>query len=114
MTDPTKPDETKTIAEELASRLGREQGGALLERARAMLVLQASRPGTQTSEFKLAALAILAGVVLVALGATQPGQDDLVGRGIELVQWATVGYGVSRGLSKAGASKQLPPQPPLT
>jgi len=112
MADPKQPDPPQALAEDLASHLGREQGGKLLEMARAHLVLQSSRPGTSTSEFRLAALAILAGLVLIGIGATQPEQSALLDRGLELVQWATVGYGVSRGLAKAGASKTTPTPPP--
>jgi hypothetical protein len=97
--------EAQALAAELAARLGREQGDALLAKARTLLVLGAAARGPSTSEFKLAALAIVSGLALVGLGVATE-QPDLLDRGLELVQWATVGYGVSRGLAKAGVAKQ--------
>jgi len=107
MTDPKQDPnpEAQQLAAELASRLGREQGDALLAKARTLLVLGAAARGPSTSEFKLAALAILAGLALVGLGVATE-QSNLLDRGMELIQWATVGYGVSRGLAKAGVAKQ--------
>lgn len=93
------------LASDLASHLGREQGSKLLDLARANLVLQASKPGTTTSEFKLTVLAILTGLVLVGLGASQPEHAALLDHGLQLIQWSTVGYGISRGISKVGATK---------
>jgi len=104
---PLSQADAKTLAAELAAALGREQGGALLERARAMTLLNANKPGTQTSEFKMACLGAVVGLVLVLAGAFNS-QPELQASGLDLVQWSVAGYAVSRGIAKAGAAKQPP------
>lgn len=106
MSESQQPD-PKAVATELAGLLGREQGGHLLEMARASVVLSANKPGVQTSEFKMACLGLLVGLALVALGSFN-GQPDLQASGLDLVQWSVAGYAVSRGIAKAGAAKQPP------
>ena len=101
--------ETKRLAADLAALLGREQGDALLTRSRTLLTLSASRPGHQTSEFRVVLLAVLAGLALVG-AAVFTGDERYADQGLELIQWATVGYAVSRGIAKAGAAKQTPTQ----
>ena len=50
------------------------------------------KPGLHTTEFWLAVAAVAVGLIMVLTG--DPDQ------GVELVKWAVVGYGASRGLSK--------------
>ena len=100
---PTPAPDAKAIAEELAAVLGREQGGILLERARALTLLNANRTGTQTSEFKMAALGVISGFGLLVLGSVNV-QPELSAQGMDLVQWSVAGYAVSRGIAKASKS----------
>lgn len=101
---PAPNPDPKALATELAGLLGREQGGALLEQARALSVLNANRPGSQTSEFKLSILGVLAGLSILVLGSWK-GNQELASQGLDLVQWSIAGYAVARGLTKAGAAK---------
>lgn len=98
------PRDAKALASELASLLGREQGGALLEHARAAVLLGANKPGTQTSEFKLTVLGVCVGFAILALG-TWKADPELSNRGLDLVQWSVAGYAIARGIAKGGASK---------
>lgn len=100
---PPLPD-PKALATELASLLGREQGGALLEQARAYVLLGANKPGNQTSEFKLTVLGVVSGFAILALG-TWKADPELANRGLDLVQWSIAGYALARGVAKAGAAK---------
>lgn len=93
----TDQQRVQSLAEELASQLPPSQGQKVLN-----LVRTPSTCGTNTSEFALAAIAITAGLGLVVLGTFRPEQTGLVDEGLELVKWAVVGYGVSRGIAKAG------------
>jgi hypothetical protein len=109
MTEPQPPipqNDAKRLAEELAALLGREQGGALLDQARAFAVLGANKPGTQTSEFKLTVLGVCAGFSILALG-TWRADPELANRGLDLVQWSIAGYAIARGVAKAGATKAV-------
>lgn len=96
--------DARTLAAELAAVLGREQGDALLEKARALSMVQAATPGAQTSEFKLSVLGVCAGFAILVLGSMN-GQTDLADRGLDLVQWSIAGYALARGITKAGAAK---------
>lgn len=57
--------------------------------------------GASTSEFKMAVLAVGAGLVLVALGLWKD-HAELIATGGGIVGLAVGGYGISRGLRKAG------------
>jgi hypothetical protein len=108
MTDPQPPipsnQDPKALATELAGLLGREKGGPLLEMARAHVLMDANKPGTQTSEFKLTVLGVCAGFAILALG-TWKADPELANRGLDLVQWSIAGYAIARGIAKGGASK---------
>lgn len=106
-----KPVETTTLnaspkalqlASDLGAEVGREQGDALLKQARAALMANSSRPGSSTSEYKLAMIGILAGLGMVALGVWKD-QPDLRTTGADLVTYCAAGYAASRGLAKLGA-----------
>lgn len=93
------------LAEELAARVGRSQGSALLDMAKASILLSNNKPGTQTSEFKLSAMLIVAGVVMVILGALK-NNPALQSEGIDLAKFVGVGYAASRGLAKLGVKEK--------
>lgn len=62
-----------------------------------------ARPGPRSSEFLLALAALGTGLVLIA-GGVYADRQDLIEEGVNLVQWATVGYAGARGLTKGGAA----------
>ena len=90
------------LATELSGEVGREAGPAVLNMVRKRLIEGASRPGTKTSEYKLAALGLLGALGLVGFGAYS-GDAEMQSRGIELAKWCIVGYAGSRGAAKIGA-----------
>lgn len=97
------PADPRELAAELAAHLGREQGGALLERARALALAPAGRAGSTTSEFRLSVLLVVAGLALAALGVYNA-QPELQAQGVDLLKFVGAGYALSRGLAKAGAA----------
>lgn len=105
MTEASPDTSDLKLAEELASRVGRAQGSALLDLAKAHILLANNKPGTQTSEFKLSALLIAAGVVMVILGALK-NNPALQTEGIDLAKFVGVGYAASRGLAKLGIKEK--------
>lgn len=56
-----------------------------------------TRPGSSTSEFKLALIGCAAGVFLL-----YSGDKEL---GVELIKWSIVGYAGARGLTKLNTKK---------
>lgn len=96
----------ESAAETLSAELGRERSSALLERARAWTQLNAGRPGGQTTEFKLSIAATVAGLALAGFGQFA-GNPEMASQGVDLVKFAVAGYAVSRGISKAGASREV-------
>ncbi len=65
-------------------------------------------PGMKSSEFMLALVPSLIGLVLVVLGLYK-GDGDLVTKGVAMLTGASAGYSVSRGLSKLGKSPEPAP-----
>lgn len=101
----------------LATRLGldAEAGRLYLELARRVTGQAAARSGSQTSEFKLSALAVVLGVVLIGLGVF--GEGDGAAKALEigesLVQWVVVAYGAQRAVVKGAAVLGLAHNRPL-
>lgn len=95
-------DKPLELAKDLGAEVGRESAPVILKLTREALLVQASKPGASTSEYKMSALLVIAGLVMVALGewADKP---DLSKQGGDLVAIVGAGYAVSRGLAKAGA-----------
>ena len=105
MTNPIDVDaDAARLAAELASLLGRERGNLLLQQARTAVLAESAKPGTETSEFKMALLGVVSGFAVLALGAYLV-QPDLSDRGMDLVQWSIAGYVVARGVAKSGIGK---------
>jgi len=70
MTNPIDVDaDAARLAAELASLLGRERGNLLLQQARTAVLAESAKPGTETSEFKMALLGVVSGFAVLALGA---------------------------------------------
>lgn len=67
-------------------------------------------PGMKTSEFLMALIPMVLGFALIVFG-TLKGQQSLVELGVIMITGGSAGYGISRGLSKIGASSPpaLPP-----
>lgn len=68
-------------------------------------LLPQERPGSSTSEFKMNALAVLAGLGMIALGLVF-GKDALVDNGTYIVIGSAGVYTVSRSLFKAKVGSQ--------
>lgn len=60
-------------------------------------------PGMKSSEFLVALLPIVIGIILIALGVWK-GEKGLVDTGLYLVMGGSATYGVSRGLAKFGTA----------
>lgn len=91
------------LATDLGAEVGKEAGPRLLELARAAMLNSAGKPGTQTSEFKLAALGLVGALGLAGFGA-YTGNPALIAQGVELGKWCIAGYAGARGMSKLGVS----------
>ena len=61
----------------------------------------ASRSGISTSEMKMAAVAGMFGLAMVALGIYK-NRPEVLDAGMVMLTGATAGYSVSRGLAKLG------------
>lgn len=90
------------LATKLGSEVGKEAGGDLLSMVRKRLLEGAAKPGSQTSEYKLAMTGLIAAAGLLGFGAYQ-NDVEMQNRGIELAKWCIVGYAGSRGVAKIGA-----------
>lgn len=65
-------------------------------------------PGMSTSEFLMACVPMVIGLVLIILG-TLKGDPNLVAMGAAMLTGTSAAYGVSRGIAKAG--NKLPADP---
>ena len=95
------------LAEDLASEVGREAGPALVTMARAQLLAGAGKPGKETSEFRVTALLVVAGLALIGAGVYGD-LADLRAYGVDLLKVVGAAYALSRGLAKAGAAASKP------
>lgn len=89
------------LAQKLAAEVGKESGPELLKLARVAMAANASKSGTATSEFKLSALLVAAGMLMV-FGGVAKDKPDLQQQGVDLISVVGAGYAASRGLAKLG------------
>lgn len=102
MLDSTPSDKPLALAADLGAEVGREAGAHILKMSRAALLVNASRPGESTSEFKLCGLLVVAGLAMIGLGVWK-GDAALQEHGVQMVEVLGAGYAASRGMAKLGA-----------
>lgn len=111
MSDAPEVKQADALAQQLGAEVGREAGPQIVEQAREVVLSGAGRSGTQTSEFRMAALGAVAGLVMIALGL-HAGDEELRSQGANLTRWAVGAYVLSRGVAKVGPALSKPPAQP--